>query len=177
MTHPKMLLACAPFLLMACAGTGQTSPQAPTAEAELQDSMGAAVGRAVVREGADGLWLEVTARGLTPGAHGLHVHAIGTCTAPDFTSAGPHWNPSGHQHGRKNPAGAHAGDAPNLIADAAGAGSLKTWLGSGTISTGAQAMLDSDGAAVVIHADPDDEMTDPSGKSGKRVICGVLRQR
>ncbi len=177
MTPPKFLLAFAPIAFVACAGTAQTAPQKISAEAELQDAKGAPVGRAVVTQAADGLWLEVTASGLTPGAHGLHVHAIGTCTAPDFASAGPHWNPSGHQHGRKNPAGAHAGDAPNLIADAAGKGSLKTWLGAGTIRDGAQPMLDGDGAAVVIHAEPDDEMTDPSGKSGTRVICGVLSLR
>lgn len=177
MTPPKFLLAFAPVVFAACAGTAQTPPEKISAVAELKDAQGAPAGRAVVTQAADGLWLDVTARGLTPGAHGLHVHAVGTCTAPDFASAGPHWNPSGHQHGRKNPAGAHSGDAPNLIADAAGLGSLKTWLGAGTIRDGAQPMLDGDGAAVVIHAEPDDEMTDPSGKSGTRVICGVLSLR
>ena len=78
----------------------------------------------------------------------------------------------------------HAGDAhfvainsPNLIANAKGAGRLKTWLGAGLVATGATPLLDADGAAVVLHADADDEMTDPSGKSGKRILCGVLRLR
>jgi Cu-Zn family superoxide dismutase len=130
-----------------------------------------------VTQATDGLWINVTATGLTPGAHGMHVHAVGSCSAPDFVSAGPHWNPTGHQHGRKNSNGAHAGDAPNLVADAKGRGRLKTWLGAGTLTAGDAPLLDVDGAAVVIHADADDEMTDPSGKSGKRILCGVLRAR
>ncbi|MEY4304559.1 MAG: hypothetical protein RIT52_734 [Pseudomonadota bacterium] len=154
------------------------SARAPArAQADLKDASGKSVGRADVRQSTDGLWVTVRASGLTPGAHGIHVHAIGTCTAPDFTSAGPHWNPDGHQHGRKNPNGAHAGDAPNIVANAKGRGSLKVWLGAGLLTGGPQALLDTDGAAVVIHADPDDEMTDPSGKSGKRIVCGVLTAR
>ena len=101
------------------------------------------------------------------------MHAVGQCTAPDFSTAGPHWNPTAHEHGRKNPKGTHAGDAPNLIADATGTGRLRTWLSSSTLA----ALMDADGAAIIVHADADDEMTDPSGKSGKRILCGVLRPR
>lgn len=147
------------------------------AQADLQDAQGKRVGRAVIRQSADGLSVRVRATGLTPGPHGIHIHAVGTCTAPDFASAGPHWNPEGHQHGRKNPNGAHAGDAPNIIADAKGRGNLTFSLADGVLTGGPQALLDADGAAVVIHADPDDEMTDPSGKSGKRIVCGVLTAR
>lgn len=145
--------------------------------ADLVSADGMSSGRAILTESADGLWLDVRVRGVSPGAHGLHVHAVGKCDAPDFATAGGHWNPAAHQHGHKNPQGPHAGDAPNLTADAGGTGAVRTWLGAGMITGGTAPLLDADGAAVVLHADPDDEMTDPSGKSGKRVLCGVLRPR
>ena len=147
------------------------------AVADLVDATGKPAGTAIVTESTDGLWRDVSVNGVMQGPHGLHVHAVGKCDAPDFTTAGGHWNPTAHQHGHKNPQGPHAGDAPNLIANAKGAGRLKTWLGAGMIATGATPLLDADGAAVVLHADADDEMTDPSGKSGKRILCGVLRPR
>lgn len=175
--RPVLMIALAlPVLAAGCAVTQPHQSAPRRAEAVLRDANGQSAGRALVRTSADGLWVDVQASGLTPGAHGLHVHAVGTCTAPDFASAGPHWNPAGHQHGRKNPNGAHAGDAPNLMADAKGRGRLKVWL-SGALTGADHALLDGDGAAIVIHADPDDEMTDPSGKSGKRVLCGVLTAR
>lgn len=166
-----------PMSLAGCVAPMQSGMTGSGAIADLQDANGRPSGRAIITQSADGLWLDVTATGITPGDHGLHVHAVGQCTAPEFTSAGPHWNPGGHQHGRKNPQGTHAGDAPNLRADATGKGRLKSWLGAGTIANVPMALLDADGAAVVVHADPDDEMTDPTGKSGKRILCGVLRAR
>lgn len=166
-----------PMSLAGCVGPMQSGMTGRGASADLVDANGRPSGRALITQSADGLWIDVTATGITPGDHGLHVHAVGQCEAPDFTSAGPHWNPGGHQHGRKNPQGTHAGDAPNLRADAFGKGRLKSWLGAGTITNGPMALLDADGAAVVVHADPDDEMTDPTGKSGKRILCGVLRAR
>lgn len=174
------LLCIATLLSMSlagCVGPLHAPMNRASLVADLVDANGKAAGRARVTDSADGLWIDVSATGLAPGDHGLHIHAIGSCTAPDFASAGPHWNPGGHQHGRKNPQGSHAGDAPNLRADADGKGRLKTWLGAGSIMGGSSALQDADGAAVVIHADPDDEMTDPSGKSGKRILCGVLRAR
>lgn len=176
---PRLFLTVAllPLAMAACAGSDAPRTQGPRAVAALVDAEGRSAGQAVVSQAADGLWIEVSATGIAPGPHGMHVHAVGSCTAPDFTSAGPHWNPAGHEHGRKNPKGAHAGDAPNLVANDAGAGTLRAWLGAGTLTSGPNALLDADGASVVVHADPDDEMTDPSGKSGKRILCGVLTAR
>lgn len=168
--------ACA-VLMTGCAGTMSGAGGSRAAVADLYDAAGKASGRAIVTESADGLWLDVSASGITPGLHGLHVHAVGKCEAPEFMSATGHWNPSGHQHGRKNPKGAHAGDAPNLLAAASGKGRLRTWLGAGMISGGPTPLLDADGATVIVHAGPDDEMSDPAGNSGKRVLCGVLRPR
>lgn len=177
MTSPKSALLVATALLVAALPATAPAKAKPSAVADLVDAEGKSHGRAIVSESADGLSLEVKATGLTPGAHGLHVHAVGKCDAPDFASAGGHWNPTAHQHGQKNPQGAHGGDAPNLVANAKGKAKAKSRLGAGALSTGASPLLDADGAAVVIHADPDDQMTDPSGKSGKRVLCGVLNVR
>lgn len=166
-----------PTLVIGTAAAPAAARGVDRAQADLKDADGKLVGRALIRQTADGLSVRVRASGLTPGPHGIHIHAVGTCAAPDFASAGPHWNPGGHQHGRKNPNGAHAGDAPNIIANAKSRGTLTFLLADGVLTGAPQALLDTDGAAVVIHADPDDEMTDPSGKSGKRIVCGVLTAR
>jgi Cu-Zn family superoxide dismutase len=102
--------------------------------------------------------------------HGIHLHAIGRCEGPDFKSAGGHWNPAGHQHGRDNPMGAHLGDLPNF--DVAGQTVASLTLPVGGIT--AADLADADGTALVIHADPDDYKTDPSGNSGARIACAVL---
>jgi Cu-Zn family superoxide dismutase len=110
--------------------------------------------------------LKVQAKGLAPGVHGIHLHSVGRCEGPDFKSAGAHWNPGGRQHGLANPEGAHLGDLPNLTVAADGTATA-TFHVAGDIA-------DADGTALVIHADPDDNKTDPSGNSGARVACAVL---
>jgi superoxide dismutase, Cu-Zn family len=139
--------------------------------AQLVTAKGQDVGKASVMVTTDGLYLTLTARNITTGVHGLHVHTAGRCDGPDFATAGPHWNPTAHQHGRLNPGGAHMGDLPNLVIGKDGRGTIKAWLGAVPVS----ALMDADGAAIVIHAGPDDLRTDPSGKSGARIACGVLK--
>lgn len=110
--------------------------------------------------------LTVAAEGLSAGPHGVHLHAVGRCDGPDFASAGPHWNPTGRKHGSDSPDGPHLGDLPNLQVGTDGRGSATLALPPG--------FLDEDGAALIIHASPDDNRTDPSGNSGARVACAVL---
>ncbi|HKY81627.1 MAG TPA: superoxide dismutase family protein [Sphingobium sp.] len=169
-------------LLAGCAaqdgGSGITGAPVPvaaaTASATLAAGDGSARGEARVTEAADGLHVVVKAQGLTPGLHAVHVHMTGSCTAPDFTSAGGHWNPTGHKHGKDNPQGMHMGDMPNMLVGSDGAGEMEYVIPGGTLRTGTTAVLDSDGAAVVIHAQADDNRTDPAGNAGGRVACGVL---
>ncbi|WP_150291894.1 superoxide dismutase family protein [Sphingobium estronivorans] len=166
-------------LASACATPAASSAEpasrtAPMAHATLLAGDGAARGTAMVTEAADGLHVMVKAQGLTPGMHAVHIHATGACTGPDFTSAGGHWNPTSHKHGKDNPQGMHMGDMPNMIAGADGAGELEYVIPGGAIRGGATPLLDSDGAAVVIHAQADDYKTDPAGNAGGRVACGVL---
>ena len=178
--RPKLaaaLLGAAALALAGCASMGggkptQTLPPAD-ASAPLFDSAGADRGRADFYKDSDGLRIELVARGFAPGTYGMHVHAVGRCDSPDFASAGPHWNPTGAQHGRDNPMGAHHGDLPNLVIDDGAIGRATLTL-VGTRLVGEGGVLDADGAAFVIHAGPDDMKTDPSGNSGARVACGVI---
>jgi Cu-Zn family superoxide dismutase len=123
---------------------------------------------ATFTETDSGASLAVSVTGLSPGRHGIHIHQNGTCTPPNFTSAGPHLNPTSRQHGLENPEGPHAGDMPNLEVGGDGAADATLPVAAG--------VLQQDGGAVVIHADPDDQETDPSGNSGDRLVCGVIRR-
>lgn len=159
------------------APSGDMGPPVATAaraSAPLVDASGATKGMATVAETPDGLRLIVEASGLASGPHGLHIHSIGRCDPPDFTSAGPHWNPTGKMHGRDAPNGPHMGDFPNLIVGTDGSGRLEAVLPGARLASGSTPLLDADGAAIVIHAAADDYKTDPSGNSGARVACGVF---
>ena len=134
---------------------------------------GAAMGNVILSEDPNGVTIKIDASGLPAGAHGVHLHTTGLCEGPKFASAGGHWNPGGKQHGRDNPAGAHLGDLANFEVAAGGSGSTSFLVAGATIS-GAGALADADGTALVIHAKADDYKTDPSGDSGDRIACAVL---
>ena len=91
-----------------------------------------------------------------------------------FASAGGHWNPTARQHGFDNPQGAHEGDMQNVTVGADSSVMVAVTTRGGTLH-GASGLLDADGAALVVHAGPDDYKTDPAGNSGARVACGVVR--
>jgi len=148
------------------------------AQAVLRDQSGQQVATATLTEGADGVQIQVTVSRLPPGPKGLHVHAVGRCDAPDFISAGAHFNPAGRKHGRLNPDGSHAGDLPNLVIGAMGSGSLDAITQAVTIKSGvAGSLFGEGGTSLVIHAQQDDEKTDPTGNSGARIACGVITRR
>jgi Cu-Zn family superoxide dismutase len=153
------------------AGCMTVPAERPIATAALADANGAPKGSAAVRAMGDGLHVDIIVEGIAPGTYAAHIHTVGRCDAPDFMSAGGHWNPDGRQHGKDNPAGAHKGDLNNVTVDAEGRGTV-----SGHIDgvTAAQ-LLDADGAAVIVHMAPDDYRTDPTGNAGGRQLCGVLR--
>ena len=169
------MMALAPMVLVGCTTNG-TSTEAPSvaagriATAALVTAAGKDVGKVTVHEVDGGLSVSVDAHDLPPGMHGAHLHTIGKCEVPDFASAGGHWNPTNMKHGSMNPQGPHEGDMPNLMIGADGRGTLTTQLAGGSFD----ALMDADGAAMVIHAAADDLKTDPSGNSGARVACGVL---
>ena len=170
----RHLVLFLPLALLACERdamrTGTPVPGGRMATAALVSATGLPAGKATATEVAGGVRVTLDARGLTPGNHGAHLHTVGRCDRPDFASAGPHWNPLGTKHGGMNPQGPHAGDLPNLIVGADGRGTLAVTLAGATLD----GMLDADGTAVIVHAGADDLMTDPSGASGGRLMCGVL---
>lgn len=156
-----------PLLAAACAPIEPTGG-APMA---LVNAAGQSIGSVRAWQTAGGVTLRIDASGLPHGVHGIHVHSVGRCDPPDFASAGPHWNPGAKKHGMNNPAGAHAGDLPNVTVAANGVlGATLTVPGASMAS-----LIDADGASLVIHAAADDYMTDPSGNSGARIACAVLR--
>ena len=163
------LVACAPVLTPAIVAVNRV------ALAELKRSDGSSPGVATLSDRSDGIWLSVAATGVAPGTYGIHLHAIGKCDGPDFTTAGPHWNPAQKQHGFDNPMGTHAGDIRNLVVNVGGSGAIEVQL-VGAQFEGAAGLFDADGVALVIHEKLDDYKTDPSGNSGKRVICGVFAE-
>ena len=148
---------------------------ASAASAQLVGADGAPVGWAKFVEDADGrVHVNVHVDGMAPGRHGIHLHAVASCIGPAFTSAGGHHNPLGAQHGLDNPAGAHAGDLPNLEVNIVGRGRLQATTDLATLSAGPAGLFDPNGSAIIIHAGEDDQVTDPTGNSGARIACGVI---
>lgn len=173
-----------PFLILlaglaACGGRtpgpgGRPLPE-PAATAELWDASGRRVGLATFTESDSGAVLAVSVAGLAPGEHGMHIHQHGECTPPDFARAGGHFNPRGREHGRENPAGPHVGDLPNLGVESDGSADTTLLLDAELLHPGVLSIVGPPATALVIHAKPDDQRTDPSGNSGDRVVCGVVR--
>jgi len=168
MTMRKLAVAVLPIFALAACVTDEPQGGAPM---PLINAAGQTVGSVRAWQTAGGVTFRVEASGLPHGVHGVHVHSVGLCQGPDFASAGPHWNPAGRKHGLNNPAGPHAGDLTNVEVAANGVLGASLTLAGATMAS----LLDADGAALVIHAAADDEVTDPSGNSGARIACAVIR--
>jgi Cu-Zn family superoxide dismutase len=167
-----VLVGC--LFLMGGVACGQT----PTlkAKAVIVNGQGTAIGSATLEEAPGGVKIHLEVSQFPPGAHAFHIHAVGKCDPPDFKSAGPHSNPYGKKHGMKNPEGAHAGDLPNITAGPDGKATADVVVSSVTLKTGPNSLFHSDGTALVIHANVDDDVTDPAGNAGARIACGVIEK-
>lgn len=161
-----------PWLLAGCAAMQPVGDT--TAAADLRNAAGHSVGTAHFTQVGGVVRIVLEARGLPPGLHGVHIHAVGKCDPPDFTSAGPHFNPTNAQHGALNPQGSHAGDLPNLDVAPDGTGRLETATEQLSLGSGPTSLWDADGSSLVVHAAPDDFKTDPTGNSGARIACGLV---
>ncbi len=149
---------------------------AQTAHAALKDAQGQDVGAVVLTETPAGVLLKLVVKGLQPGEHAIHVHAVGKCEPP-FDSAGGHFNPGARKHGLLVPQGPHAGDMPNLHVPESGEVNIEILNPSITLEKDKpNAVFGPDGTAIVIHAGVDDYKSDPAGNAGGRVVCGVVEQ-
>ena len=172
------------LLVTACGGDDGGDYQADqvgaTASASIVDPDGNVVGGAGFEQGPTGVLITVSVNGLTPGAHGIHLHRVGACT-PDFTAASGHITMTEDAiHGLKNPQrnaqNGDNGDLPNLYAAADGTAHAEFFTSLVTVSGGTMpALLDADGSTLVIHENPDDHITQPIGGAGGRVGCGVIQ--
>ncbi|WP_276734950.1 superoxide dismutase family protein [Bacillus sp. (in: firmicutes)] len=176
---------------LGAAGCGQNPPDPPkrvpekeavetsafSHHVQLVNREGKAVGFIELKESEDeGLDIHISANSLRPGASlGFHIHEKGLCVRPDFESAGGHFNPLNKEHGFNNPMGHHAGDLPNLEVGADGKVDVIMNAPDTSLLKGSKLnILDQDGSAFIIHEHADDYLTNPSGNSGARIVCGAL---
>jgi Cu-Zn family superoxide dismutase len=149
-----------------------STPAGPTATATLHPTSGnTAQGTVTFTQEADGVRIFATFTGLTPGKHGFHIHQNGDCSAPDGSSAGGHFDPTGMPHGGPDSPQHHAGDLGNITADEAGNASYEALNASISLREGPTSII---GRSIVVHEGEDDLTSQPSGNSGARVACGVI---
>jgi Cu-Zn family superoxide dismutase len=168
---------------LAVLATGACARPAHRAVATFQPLGGSGVAGSATFVERDGTTtVRIEARNVSPGAHGVHVHEVGDCSAPDGASAGDHFSPGGGAHGGHDDhahhhhhggSGGHAGDLGNLEADAQGRGVLEVESTTLTVQPGTYSVV---GRAVIIHEQRDDLMTQPGGASGARIGCGIIRR-
>jgi Cu-Zn family superoxide dismutase len=152
---------------------GCASVPGPAATASLQPTTGnAASGTVKFVQSGDRVTVSGEVRGLKPNAeHGFHIHEKGDCSSGDGMSAGGHFNPDAKPHGQHGQAAHHAGDLPSLKANASGVASFN--FQSNTIRVGSGA-TDVVGKGLIVHRDPDDYQTQPTGNAGPRLACAVI---
>jgi Cu-Zn family superoxide dismutase len=156
------------------AGCASTAQSGFAAVANLEPTQGnTASGTVSFAQSGDKVVVTARVIGLAPGSHGFHIHEKGDCSSPDGMSAGGHFNPHGKAHGNPSMPDHHAGDMPMLVADSSGVASLTAELDA--VSVGGT-VADVIGKSVIVHKDPDDFATQPTGNSGARVACGVIRK-
>ena len=158
-------------LLAACASV----PDAPLrATAQLQPTKGSKTfGEATFEEVAGKVHVVIYVQGLKPGQeHGLHIHEVGDCSSGDGMSTKGHFNPFGKPHANHASPERHAGDLPSLKAGKDGRAKVDAMLDVITVAAGPASVV---GRGLIVHADPDDFKTQPTGNAGARIACGVIR--
>jgi superoxide dismutase, Cu-Zn family len=149
---------------------------AQSAHADIVNAQGQKIGSATISQADGGVRIDIQVSQLSPGTHGIHVHTVGNCEGPAFTSAGAHLNPTSKKHGKDNPEGPHAGDLLNIQVQVSGVGKASLMDSNVTLGDGPNSLFHQGGTAIVIHEKADDYKTDPAGNSGARIACGVVER-
>jgi Cu-Zn family superoxide dismutase len=170
-------------ILVALLGLGLALPaaaqqQMPQARGNFINAQGQSVGTAALVQTPNGVLITLELRGLPPGLHAFHIHQTGRCDANGgFQTAGGHYNPGNHEHGYMVQGGAHAGDMPNQFVGPDGVLRTQVLNDKVTIGSGDTTLFDSDGSALVLHAQPDDYRSQPAGDAGGRIACAVIERQ
>lgn len=173
--HKIMAASAALFIALGGAALGADAAR-KTATAEVKNGKGEKVGEVKFKEVKGGVSMSAKVMNLPVGQHAIHVHEKGSCEAPEFKSAGGHFNPAHKKHGLQNPEGHHAGDMPNMTVNAKGKGTFRTVIQGVTLEgTGDNSLFHQGGTSVVIHEKADDMKSDPAGNAGARLACGPVQ--
>jgi len=171
----RILMLCATALLLGATVLWTRSDAGgESGEADLLNGDGERIGHATFAQNLQGVRIKVVLSRLPPGIHAMHIHTAGKCHGPDFKSAGAHFNPYGKRHGQQNKDGPHAGDLPNFEVREDGTAQVEVTSLLITLGKGRNSLFPSGKTCLVIHEDPDDEVTDPTGNAGSRLACGVI---
>ncbi|MBM7554861.1 superoxide dismutase family protein [Thalassobacillus pellis] len=163
-------LSFAILLLSSCQQSERTS-----LKVGMYNPAGDMIGTAKLTERPEGVEVKLSVEGLEAGPHGFHVYEFPKCEAPDFKSAGNHFNPTSKIHGLMNPEGAHIGDLPNVEADGSGMVDTEVMIREATLKDGKYSLLKGDGTSLIITEDQDDGFSQPAGDSGNRIACGLIQ--
>lgn len=180
LSRSSLLFSAAVFIALSSACSSIPPRRDAVAEgvAIISNVDGTVVGTAQLWQETNGVvHVDIASLALPPGTHGIHFHEVGVCDGGStaFSTAGAHYNPVNREHGLQNPRGPHAGDAPNFVTPAGGFGRVAFTTDRVRLSPGALTLFDQNGSSIVVHANPDDQVSQPAGNSGPRIACGVVR--
>lgn len=183
-TLGSLLVLCVVALIAGCGSQEQAYEEAPKAAVEplkrldvlLKNKSGSDLtGIAIFVQDSLGVSLQLNIENTPPGEHAVHIHEIGDCSSDDAKSAGGHWNPTVEDHGKWGKAPHHLGDIGNIVVGEDGTGALSLTTDRWTLGGGAD--NDIYGKAIIVHADPDDFTSQPTGAAGGRIGCAVIEKK